>query len=160
MPVWLIISDTHGVAGGLPALVERHRPDALFHLGDHERDTLSVRLNFPDLPLFTVPGNCDFVSQNPPVRLETVDGVPVYLTHGHLHGVKRELSRLTDAARASGAKLCLFGHTHTALCRTEAGLTLFNPGSPSHPRLGGPSYGLIETSRGSLSPVIIPYAKE
>lgn len=39
--------------------VRQQQPDAVFHLGDCERDTQRLEKEFPDLPLYRVCGNCD-----------------------------------------------------------------------------------------------------
>ena len=39
--------------------IRQQQPDAVFHLGDCERDTQRLEKEFPDLPLYRVCGNCD-----------------------------------------------------------------------------------------------------
>ena len=45
----------------------------------------------------------------PPSLTVSLDGVRIFLTHGHLFGVKSGLTRLTLEARRVGAQLALFG---------------------------------------------------
>ena len=40
--------------------VRQQQPDAVFHLGDCERDTQRLEKEFPDLPLYRVCGNCGY----------------------------------------------------------------------------------------------------
>ena len=48
--------------------VRQQQPDAVFHLGDCERDTHRLEKEFPDLPLYSVCGNCDREPVNPEVQ--------------------------------------------------------------------------------------------
>lgn len=45
--------------------VARCRPDVIIHLGDHSRDTAILREKFPEIPLYSVRGNCDISSDAP-----------------------------------------------------------------------------------------------
>ena len=68
----------------------------------------------------------------------TLAGQSFLLSHGHLWGVKRGYEAAIADARACGADILLFGHTHVPVCRQlEDGLWLLNPGSSRS------SYGLI-----------------
>ena len=40
--------------------IRQQRPDAVFHLGDCERDTQRLEKEFPDLLLYRVCGNCGY----------------------------------------------------------------------------------------------------
>ena len=84
---------------------------------------------FSGVDFYHVPGNCDFFTSAPPSLTISLDGVRIFLTHGHLFGVKSGLTRLTLEARRVGAQLALFGHTHRALLEEQDGLWLMNPGA-------------------------------
>ena len=71
--------------------IRQQQPDAVFHLGDCERDTQRLEKEFPDLPLYRVCGNCDREPVNPEVLQLTLDGVKFFLTHGHRYSVKYAL---------------------------------------------------------------------
>ena len=72
----------------------------------------------------------------------------MYMTHGHLHGVKTGLERLLTAARNEGAQMVLYGHTHQADYHIEEdGLYVLNPGSC---RGYGGSAALLEVEDGSI----------
>ena len=94
--------------------IERLRPDAVIHLGDHLEDAASMESVFSGVDFYHVPGNCDYFTNVPPSLTISLDGVRVFLTHGHLFGVKSGLTRLALEARRVGAQLALFGHTHRA----------------------------------------------
>ncbi|MFR6426077.1 MAG: metallophosphoesterase family protein [Oscillospiraceae bacterium] len=78
----LVFSDSHGRTLGMVRAVRQQQPDAVFHLGDCERDTQRLEKEFPDLPLYRVCGNCDREPVNPEVLQCTLDGVKFFCTHG------------------------------------------------------------------------------
>ncbi len=128
--------------------VEREMPDRVFHLGDHLSDAEDLSNAFPELDFLYVPGNCDFGAQAPASVLTEAGGYRMFLTHGHLFGVKSDLTRLKLEARRTGADIALFGHTHIPCCVQEDGLWLLNPGACSSLR---PSYGLVLIENGGIS---------
>ena len=109
--------------------VRQQQPDAVFHLGDCERDTQRLEKEFPDLPLYRVCGNCDREPVYPEVLQCTLDGVKFFCTHGDRYGVKYTLDALLNAAYFAGADIVLFGHTHRALSEMMQGLYVVNPGT-------------------------------
>ena len=131
--------------------VRQQQPDAVFHLGDCERDTQRLEKEFPDLPLYRVCGNCDREPVNPEVLQLTLDGVKFFLTHGHRYSVKYTLDALLNAAYFVGADMVLLGHTHHAMSETMQGLYVVNPGTAGV----GPActYACIETEDGAVRSV-------
>lgn len=128
----VILSDSHRRLGYMRRCVTAVRPDMVIHLGDLVDDAVRLHGEFPHIPMYQVPGNCDFgTSRNmPPVSIQTVDGVRLFLTHGHMHQVKEYSGRLLQDARTNGVDAVLYGHTHQAVCRQEEdGLWVVNPGS-------------------------------
>ena len=131
--------------------VRQQQPDAVFHLGDCERDTQRLEKEFPDLPLYRVCGNCDREPVNPEVLQLTLDGVKFFLTHGHRYSVKYTLDALLNAAYFAGADMVLFGHTHRAMSETMQGLYVVNPGTAG---VGAAcTYACIETEDGAVRTV-------
>lgn len=131
--------------------VRQQQPDAVFHLGDCERDTQRLEKEFPDLPLYHVCGNCDREPVNPEVLQLTLDGVKFFLTHGHRYSVKYTLDALLNAAYFAGADMVLFGHTHRAMRETMHGLYVVNPGTAG---VGAScTYACIETEDGAVRSV-------
>ena len=131
--------------------IRQQQPDAVFHLGDCERDTQRLEKEFPDLPLYRVCGNCDREPVNPEVLQLMLDGVKFFLTHGHRYSVKYTLDALLHAAYFAGADMVLFGHTHHAMSETIQGLYVVNPGTAGV----GPTctYACIETEDGAVRSV-------
>lgn len=143
----LVLSDSHGIFSSMENAVERERPDYIFHLGDYQRDARKLEEFYPEIPLLSVPGNCDWPLPGKQLTLiREFGGVRVLLTHGHAYGVKSGLLRMELAAREAGVQVALFGHTHCAVCEDLGGLWLMNPGASSGLRR---SYGILEIAGGS-----------
>lgn len=141
----LVFSDTHGHAGKMMDVVDRNagQTHAVLFLGDGVWDIETVQAKFPKLPVYCVAGNCDFGSFCPETGLAAFGQVLFFYTHGHMFGVKSNLDELARHARARGASVALYGHTHVANYQKRGGIHLFNPGSLSVPRGGASSYGVI-----------------
>ena len=147
----LVLSDSHSAIAFMPSCVDAVRPDALIHLGDYFDDGQVLAEEYPGIPIYQVPGNCDRYRcpmDVQEIRIEPVLGVPLYMTHGHRHNVKLSTARLIRDARESRSAAVLYGHTHMAECRQEPdGMWVLNPGSCGY--FGG-SAGLIEVSGGMI----------
>ena len=143
----LVFSDSHRSVVGMHSAILEHEPDQVIHLGDLSGDAEELRYAYPLLPVCTVPGNCDGWTNQPLKRQITLEGKQILLSHGHLWGVKQGYDAAVADARACGADILLFGHTHIPLCRQlEDGLWMMNPGSSRN------TYGLILIERdGSVS---------
>lgn len=147
----LVLSDSHSALSFMRRCIEAVRPDAIIHLGDHFDDGEAMHEEFPSIPLYQVPGNCDryrCAPGQPEILIRPVLGVNLYMTHGHKHSVKSYLGALLRDARASRVDAVLYGHTHVADCHREKdGLWVLNPGSCGY--YGG-SAGLIYVSQGKI----------
>lgn len=146
----LVFSDSHKAIGNMYDAIEAERPDRVIHLGDHLRDAQDLACAFEPLDILYVPGNCDYACNEPQSILADIEGVRVFLTHGHLFGVKTGLARLEEEARRLGANLALFGHTHRPLCDNKGDLFLINPGSCGM-GTSQPTYAVILIENGQLS---------
>ena len=147
----LVMSDSHSALSFMRRCIDEVIPDAMIHLGDHYDDAIAISEEYPDLPMYHVPGNCDRYRCPPgvmEVQLATLDGVRLYLTHGHLHKVKHYIDLLLRDGRKARAHAVLYGHTHVPNCYQEPdGLWVLNPGSCGY--FGG-TVGVIETDGGRL----------
>lgn len=147
----LVLSDSHSALSFMRRCIEKVKPDAIIHLGDHYDDAEAIREEYFLIPMYQVPGNCDRYRCPPTAReilIMPVCGVPMYMTHGHKHQVKLHLSVLLRDARASKVDAVLYGHTHIPNCYQEPdGLWVLNPGSCGY---GGGTAGLIETDNGKI----------
>ena len=113
----LVLSDSHRCVGAMYDAAMLEKPDVIFHLGDHVSDAQELSYALDPIDFYEVRGNCDFGAQAPETILTELAGVRFFLTHGHLFGVKSNLTRLKLEANRVGAQVALFGHTHRALLR-------------------------------------------
>ena len=147
----LVLSDSHSTLRFMRQCVQAVKPNALIHLGDYYDDGQNIAQEYPHIPFYRMPGNCDKfrAPKWAPVQLCCeIGGVRLFMTHGHNHSVKLTRGRLLADARAEGAKAALYGHTHCADCHQEAdGLWVFNPGSCGS--FGG-SVGLMEVEKETI----------
>ena len=160
----LVFSDSHGDHGDMEYIIDRIHPDAeyVLHLGDGESDIEKLSLQFPRQAFVTIKGNCDWGfgnGYNGAHRTLDIEGVRIFMCHGHRHSVSGgDYSVLTAAANSLRADIALFGHTHYSeyFITTKAGKTdvnepgaalhVMNPGSVARPRGGtikDKSYGII-----------------
>lgn len=125
-----VFSDTHGLAQGMMDAVREYRPDQVIHLGDGMRDAERLMREFPEIPVCTVPGNCDYDSYDPEYKVIDLCGMKAFLTHGHRYAVRSgRLDTLLYAAECSGAQIVMFGHTHRAGYDNIGGMFVLNPGT-------------------------------
>ena len=140
-----VMGDTHGDTFSLKkAVAAAGVVDLWLHTGDFYRDGLLLA-SLTGVPVTAVAGNCDGRVDARPDEFMEAAGYRIWLTHGHRYGVKYGLAELRDWAARYEADIVVYGHTHQPFCSDEAGLVLFNPGSPAMPRRGAPrSCGILE----------------
>ena len=151
----LVLSDSHGNVDNMARAVELTQPRHILHLGDCLRDAQALHERFPDLPMDTVPGNCDWGSFDQPERLLEFEGVRVLMMHGHTRNVKSSPLAAQYAAREWGADVLLFGHTHRPLVDYDGTLYTMNPGAIGDFRR--PTYGVvtIENSKAACATFVL-----
>ena len=148
-----IFSDSHGDKQALSDLLERMGYlDAVCFLGDVASDadylqTLTMALpNHP--PFYAVRGNNDYYGfcTLPWERLIELGGVRIHMEHGHR---TPSLTTLMYRAQQAGARVAMFGHTHSAFCEESGGVLLLNPGSAGNNCRGGRARAsVLEIGRG------------
>lgn len=126
----LITSDSHGLTKELEEMKEKHTVDLYIHCGDSELDFDAAELS----PFYKVGGNCDFDSLYPDQEVLDLNGIRFFVTHGHLHQVKGNLTNLSYAAEEHRANVVCFGHTHIAGAEKIGNQLFINPGSIRMPR--------------------------
>lgn len=147
----VVISDTHGnISNFERAVFQQPKADLFIHLGDHESDVDGIRLYLRDRNILRVSGNCDFGSQIPDEGETVVSGKRIFFTHGHRYNVKYGIGGAIAEARRREADILLFGHTHIPVSTYEDGLYIMNPGSLGHPRVSGPTYGVIDITNAGV----------
>ncbi len=137
----LIVSDSHGLANELITVKERHAADFMIHCGDSE-----LKMDDPVLKdFYLVGGNCDFDTRYPDEQVLELDGLKLFVVHGHLHQVKQNLMVLVNEARKRGAAVVCYGHTHAANVSQSEDQLLINPGSIILPRgIKEKTYAILE----------------
>ena len=132
-----VMSDSHGNTMAVDQAVERAgEVDCWLHAGDLIGDAEYLAM-VTDKRVINVAGNCDWPSSG--VDDEAVVELGrhrLFLTHGHIYGVKRDTALLREAAISKGADIAVYGHTHVAEIDEGADCLVINPGSVSHPRDG------------------------
>lgn len=142
----LIVSDTHRQNENLLDLLDNiYDLDVLIHLGDIEGSETTISMA-ADCRVEMIAGNNDFFSDLPGEKMITLGQYQVMLTHGHRYYIGMGDEMLKDEARAKGADIVMYGHTHRPKIERTEDLIVLNPGSLSYPRQEGkrPSYIIME----------------
>ncbi len=132
----LVLSDSHNTLSYMERCMDAIRPDAVIHLGDYVSDGRLLASEYPGIPFYQVPGNCDAYRCEPDMMntiVVNLGGVNLMLTHGHRYFVKSGIEKLVGDARRRRVDAVLYGHTHIPDCHREGdGLWVVNPGSAGY----------------------------
>lgn len=141
----LVASDSHGDREALAAML-RKEPTVriVIFLGDGAAEAQALQTDNPACTWIIVNGNCDIRTDEPTLRLVTLGGAKLYLTHGHGERVKSSLLTLTYSALQEECTAALYGHTHVPRTDYRDGVLLFNPGSLATSR----TYGVLDIENG------------
>ena len=146
----LVLSDSHSGISFMHWCVETVKPNAIVHLGDYFDDGWLLHEENPGIPFYQVAGNCDrwrtplHIQE---ILIDRVQGVDLYMTHGHRHSVKSTTGLLIRDARKAKVQAVLYGHTHVADCRRDGDLWVLNPGASGS---WGGSAGIIDVENGKI----------
>lgn len=138
----LFVSDSHGLTEEIIHIKKQvGNVDQFIHCGDSE-----LELDAAELKGFVkVRGNCDSDNRLPDEQTVEVDGLKLFITHGHLHHVKSGLTKLANRAKESQANVIGFGHTHIAGAEKVGNQLFINPGSIRLPRnIPQKTYAIME----------------
>ena len=148
----IIVSDLHGRETLFRRLLARQsHVDYVFFLGDGYADAERIASEDTDALFVGVRGNCDaFLCAALEDMTLDLDGVRIFLHHGHTSGVKYGLGGACAEALRHEADVCLFGHTHLPYLSYEhregyKPFYLFNPGS-----MASGQYGVMEIRSGAV----------
>ena len=136
----LVTSDSHGAKNNIVKAIALETPDAVLHLGDRITDCIDAELEYPDILLRSIRGNCDRSSALD-IDEFVLCGKRFLMTHGHLYGVKTGYSRVIDAAIIRCVDVLLFGHTHIPYYSVIDDIVIVNPGSIGE---GSRSYAVLD----------------
>ncbi len=147
----LVLSDSHKTPGAIKSAMRAEADAAaVIYLGDGLSDLELVLTEFPGKRVYAVAGNCDHGALEPQDGLAVFEKLIIYYTHGHNHGVKYETDSLVRAAKARGAEIALFGHSHRPCRQLQDGVLLFNPGSCGNCYTGPNTYGVLTLENGKV----------
>ncbi len=156
-----IVSDTHLPRGNRalpPACLEHLRAaDLILHAGDFMELGVLEELEALGPPVCGVRGNVDSAelqARLPLTRIVEAGGARIAIIHDTGPAAGR-LARMRR--RFPDADAVVFGHSHIPLLESEAGFTIFNPGSPTE-RRRSPRHtmGLATVTVGRVTFELIP----
>lgn len=133
----LVLSDSHRNAFAVSlAIKEQPGADVVVYLGDGEDDFDSYKDLIRTNNVYAVAGNNDFYSALPTSQIIEVDGIRIYITHGHYEHVKYGNEILLEKAKMYNCSLVLYGHTHVQKYEYIDGVHLFCPGALKYEEYG------------------------
>ncbi|KIL44618.1 metallophosphoesterase [Jeotgalibacillus soli] len=151
----LVISDNHSDRSRIMNVKKHYegKVDAMFHCGDSELPYDSVEMK----DFIKVRGNCDGDHTYLTEHIEKMDDdTTVFITHGHLYGIKESLQRIHYKAKEVEANLIFFGHSHQLGAEVIDGCLYVNPGSILLPRdRNESSYAIVEKNGQDVSVVFL-----
>ena len=142
----LIVSDTHRNEDNLIEVLDKEKNlDLLIHCGDVEGAEDEIE-HYAGCKTVFVAGNNDFFSRLPREMELQVEGMKVWVTHGHNYYVNTNPAYIRKEARIRNMDIVLYGHTHRPIIEKKEDLIVINPGSLTYPRQEGrrPSYAVLE----------------
>lgn len=146
-----VVSDTHLNNNMLDKILKETKDaDVIFHLGDNVKDALYLEKNFHG-DVYYVKGNCDIAVLADTDKVVEIEGRKFFLTHGHNYRVNYDLNNLYYKAKELNVDVAVYGHTHVKLIENYGDLYILNPGSPSLPRDGSKSMGVIEINNDEIN---------
>ena len=149
----LVTSDTHRDFDALERVVLGHtEAQVLIHLGDGAAEAEKIAQEFEKLQVLQVRGNCDVKSKIMLMKEVVLDGTKIFMTHGHLYGVKQYIYPIFREAKEKNAQVLLFGHTHQVFSAFKDGIHIMNPGSL---RGENGSYGILDITPSGVVPRIV-----
>lgn len=133
----LVLSDSHRDEFSLKlAIKNQPSADVVVFLGDGEGDFDECKNLIRTPRIYAVRGNNDWYSTLPASQIIEVNGVRVYITHGHGESVKYGSQMLHDTVKEHDCVLGLYGHTHVPKYEYKDGIHLFCPGAIYHEEYG------------------------
>ena len=98
-----LISDTHGNTAAIDQAVElAGEIDLWLHAGDMIHDAEYLDMAY-DAKVVNVAGNCDWGNRSvPEEEIVEAEGHRIFLTHGHIYGVKGSPYGMVQAAEENG----------------------------------------------------------
>lgn len=148
----IVLSDSHRDFYSLnKAIQSQPSAEIVVFCGDGVDDIETFERTCNDKMVVAVRGNCDFCTEKKYTYELCVEGKNIFVTHGHLFGVKSGYSQIIQQAKSMNVDILLFGHTHEAYTSYTDGMYIMNPGSIGY----GGTYGIIDiTPKGIVTNII------
>lgn len=132
----LFITDSHRHFSFLVEMMEKEKPERVFAMGDYTKDFEELSYLYSEIPFEIVRGNCDFWDSHfSEEKIIFLEGKRIFLTHGHLYGVKSSYHFLREMGKKMKCDIILFGHTHREFLE-EKDIILANPGAAQDGKYG------------------------
>ena len=130
MKTIIAFADIHGNIFNLMKLIPLiERADLAIFAGDGY-SSLEVLPSTVARKLVAVKGNCDMFCPLPSQAEAEVNGVKIFVTHGHNYDVKGgDFGAIASAAKKNGASVALFGHSHKFAQADVNGVMCINIGA-------------------------------
>ena len=133
----LIITDSHGNTNKIYDIISQESPNIIIWTGDHSWDGEECSFAFPDIKFYIVRGNCDIFDRKfNDNEIFDIDGIKIFITHGHRYNGKKEMYTLEAIAEKYDVDAVCFGHTHIPYYEEKNGIKYFNPGALKDNRYG------------------------
>lgn len=151
----IVCSDNHGIKEVLPKLKENYpEASAFIHCGDMEMTQEEME------GFAVVTGNNDYLDRFPLQIIVEVQGLRIFVTHGHLLPYGMRTQALAKLAIENNCTMACYGHTHIFNEEMVEGVFCLNPGSLNYNRDGSlPSYAIVEYEDGNFN-VTKAYVKD
>jgi len=155
----IVVSDTHGSYDRLSEVLRRNYRDAeiFIHLGDGLSEFEKLSFDYPQNAFIGVRGNNDPGADAPYEKTVCAAGKKIFITHGHLFGVKHSIEPLLEKGHSEDADIVLFGHTHGAFQDYDDGMYIINPGSLAFSHVTPASYLKLDITPAGIVPVAVRF---
>lgn len=145
-----VVSDSHGYLYSLDkAISMMGNVDMIIHAGDGVRDIVKINSKY-NKRIEYVRGNNDFDYSIPLEKEIAVEGVKIFITHGHEYRVHSGLDMLYFKNQEINSDIVIYGHTHSQSIECYRNAWYLNPGSTSFPRFSNPGFSIIEITGGKI----------
>lgn len=148
----VVVSDSHKDYYSLQkAVISQPTAEVVVFCGDGDEDIDTLSMSIPNKMIVAVRGNCDWCSEKRYSEEITLEDKKLFITHGHLFGVKSNYSQIINQAHLLETDILLFGHTHVPYTSYDNGMYIMNPGSIGYTG----TYGIVDITKSGIITNII-----
>src|SRR5574344_1803997 len=91
----VVITDSHGTLSKFEDIMILEKPEVVIWTGDCSSDAEIESYIYSDIKFHIVKGNCDlYDTKFNDEEIIEIEDTKIFLTHGHLYEVKRDMERL------------------------------------------------------------------